>query len=378
MNRAGQQGAALVVAMLVLSLVVVFASSMAFDYQFSIRRVSNQMLMQQGYQYLLATEAFAGKALMQDLQNDSDDNASVDHRGELWAQEGLVFSLEDGAYTGQLFDLQGRFNLNNLQPPPLADGQYPPAVPYTISQGIFMRLLQAISDEDFQLDEMQAKSITEAVVDWLDADNQSRGFDCGEDDSYYRLDDRPPQRVANGPFASVSELRLICNLPLEAYLRLRPLVTVWPQSGKSSININTASPALLRSIFVSQSQLASLQAIDNKSSYQAPPPLSEEQLTTLLEVINGPQDDDAQAPGQSLPVLPGETEVTPGYTSLTAVANDLGSDLAFWPNADIGLYSDFFLLQSTVELGGLTQTMGSVISRQNGSIQILARSTGGL
>lgn len=376
MSRRRNKGAALIVAMLVVSLVVVFAGSMAFDYQFSMRRVSNQILMQQAYQYLLATEAFAGKALMQDLQDDSDNDTTVDHRGELWAEEGMVFSLENGAYTGRLLDLQGRFNLNSLKPPPLQEGQYPPTVPYTISQGIFMRLLQAVSDEDLSIDEQTAKSITEAVVDWLDDDNNTRGFDCGEDDSYFRLDDREAYRVANGPFYSVSELRLICNIPVQLYRRLQPLVTVWPVNGESAININTASAPLLRSIFVPESQLESLQKVDNKTSYQVPPPLAEDALENLLLITEGEQEtEDRQTAQQGM--LP-ETEAQVGFSNFAALSKELGSSVSYWPNADIGLYSNYFLLESTVQLGDLTRTMSSVISRENGSIQILARSTGGL
>lgn len=382
-----QRGAAMVVAMLILSIVTVFAASIAFDYQFSIRRVSNQMLMQQAYQYLLATEAIAGKALLQDLQNDADDELTVDKKDELWAEEGMVFNVEGGAYTGTLTDLQGRFNLNSLKPPVVTAGDFAPQVPYTIEQGIFIRLLQALGDDEFSLAEQDAIAITESIIDWLDEDAMPTGFGCGEDDAYYNIEDRQAHRVANGPFYSVSELRLICNLPLELYYRLQDYVTVWPVSGKSSININTAGMPILRSIFVDQADVDSLKKINNKTSYLAPPPLAEEAVEAVLrrsqaEPIEGEEYKERQGQSYTQDSMwlddDGELQSAElGFTKLNDVLAEM-NNIAFWPNADLGLYSHYFLLESMVTLDRLTQTMSSIITRENGTISILARSTGGL
>lgn len=381
-----QTGAAMVVAMLILSIVTVFAASIAFDYQFSIRRVSNQMLMQQAYQYLLATEAIASKALLQDLQNDADDELTVDRKSEIWAEENMVFTVENGAYTGKLTDLQGRFNLNSLKPPSIAAGDFLPQVPYTISQGIFIRLLQALGNDDFSISEQDAVAITESIIDWLDEDSMPTGFGCGEDDGYYTIEDRQAHRVANGPFYSVSELRLICNLPLELYYRLRDYVTVWPISGQSSININTAGMPLLRSIFVDKSDVETLKKINNKTSYQVPPPLAIEELEAILkrtqaEVLDAEQEELQEQNTFSQDQLfdaNGEliTEDI-GFTKLEEVLAET-RNAAFWPNADLGLYSNYFLLEAVVTLDRLTQTMDSVLSRESGKISVLARSTGGL
>lgn len=382
-----QRGAAMVVAMLILSIVTVFAASMAFDYQFSIRRVSNQMLMQQAYQYLLATEAIAGKALLQDLQNDADDELTVDRKSEIWAEEDMVFTVEQGAYTGTLTDLQGRFNLNSLKPPVVAAGDFAPQVPYTIQQGIFIRLLQAVGDEDFSISEQEAVAITESIIDWLDEDSMPTGFGCGEDDGYYNIEDRQPHRVANGPFYSVSELRLICNLPLELYYRLQDYVTVWPISGKASINLNTAGLPILRSVLVDENDVESLKNINNKTSYQAPPPLAIGAVESIVRRTQAEEleDEDYEQREQSSFNQDSlwqdaniEQEIDEvGFTQLDAVLAET-SNLAFWPKADLGLYSNYFLLEAVVTLDRLTQTMSSVISRESGTISVLARSTGGL
>lgn len=354
-NTNKQNGAALVIAMLILSLVTVFAASMMIEYNFSVRRVTNQLTSQQAYNYLLGTEAIAHKALMMDLQLDRDDGSTVDHLGEIWAQEVPPFVIEDGAYGGRIYDLQGRFNLNSLRDNTvLPIGQIQPAVPFTIEQGIFIRLLQAMSDDDYAVDEDKAIAITEAVVDWLDSDGDARGFNCGEDDAYYNIDGRQPHRTSNLPFASVSELLLICNMPVKLYLRLLPHVTVWPASGKSSINVNTATTPLLRSLFVAKEDVPKLQMINGRSNFLSPPPLTEDEVKTIVE-----------------------HQGADGYDQLAQVEVDIdGYEL--WPNGPIGLYSNYFILESTAIMGDLTQTMSSVISREGGIIVFIARSTGGL
>jgi general secretion pathway protein K len=350
-----QQGAAMVIAMLVVALVAVFSVSMSTEYNFSVRRVSNQMVGQQAYNYLRGTEAIAHKALTVDLMMDREKGVTSDNLAEFWAQEMPPFVLDEGSYTAKLTDLQGRFNLNSLRKPSLVfSPQQPiPAVPYTIEQGVFMRLLQAVGDDTYSVSQSDAQAITEAVVDWLDEDQDPTGFNCGEDDAYYSIVGRQPHRTSNLPFFSVSELRLICNLPVELYERLRPFVTVWPISGAAVINLNTAPVPVLRSVIVSAQDVPRLQAINSMTTYLPPEPLSEYEIETLVS-------------NQQF-----------GYDQLTTLAADLqGNQL--WPNAPVGLFSDYFLLQSVATLGDVTQIMNSVISREGGKIEFLVRSMGSI
>lgn len=350
-----QQGAALVVAMLILALVTVFVVSMSIEYGFGVRRVTNQLVAQQAYSYLRGTEAIAHKALMMDLRNDVDDGKAVDNYGEIWAQQTPPFLLEEGSYNGRLFDLQGRFNLNSLrQEPNVAAGDPRPAVPFSVEQGIFIRLLQALGDQELPVSEADAYAITEAVVDYLDENQEPSGFHCGEDDAYYGIEGRVPHRTPNLPLASVSELRLVCNLPVRLYERLLPHVTVWPASGKSTININTASRPLLRSILVATTDVPQLQAVLGKTTYQVPPPVDDKELDNVIA-----------------------HQSADGYTGLDQIKVDI-QGFELWPGSPVGLHSNYFLLESEATLGDVTQFMSSVISRENGVIVTVARSTGGL
>ncbi len=357
-----QRGAALVVALLILSLVTVFASSMTVQHNFSVRRVSNQLLSQQAYSYLRGVEDIAMRFLMFDLEQDAKlSDPRTDTLAEFWAQEAPPFTVEGGAYTGQLYDLQGRFNINSLLKGIQTQGQTNPAlIPYTIEQGIFVRLLQVYNDDIFSITEDDARAITAAVIDWIDPDANPTGFDGCEDDAYYSLEGRTAHRAPNTPLSSVSELRLICNMPVALYERIRYDLTVWPPSGNVTINVNTASEALLRSIYVTDSDFSSLSgAVDGKKSFLPPPPLPRIAVEPLLE---------QQAAG--FVDFQGAEGAVPG--------------IRLWPNgqqgaqAPFGLYSDFFILEGIAQLEDMTQTMSSVISRENGTIKVLVRSTGGL
>lgn len=86
--------------------------------------------------------------------------------------------------------------------------------------------------------------VTQAILDWLDADAEVR-FPNGAEDAYYLKLDHP-YRAANRPFSDVSELLLVRGVTPEVYARLLPFVTVLP--AETAININTAPAEVLMSL----------------------------------------------------------------------------------------------------------------------------------
>ena len=88
----------------------------------------------------------------------------------------------------------------------------------------------------------------EAIVDWIDADNLALPGG-GEDALYLRAE--PPYRTANGPLASVQELRFVAGIDGAALARLAPYVTALPEP--LAINVNTAPPLLLELLSGGQS-----------------------------------------------------------------------------------------------------------------------------
>ncbi|HIA13689.1 MAG TPA: hypothetical protein EYN74_02135, partial [Nitrospirales bacterium] len=90
-------------------------------------------------------------------------------------------------------------------------------------------------------------TLLDAILDWLDPDNRQRAH--GAEAPYYGALDRPYD-IKNGPFDSLSELRLVKGMTEQAFERLSPFVTVYPRAPKgiTPVNINTANPIVLQAL----------------------------------------------------------------------------------------------------------------------------------
>jgi general secretion pathway protein K len=119
--------------------------------------------------------------------------------------------------------MQSRFNINNL----LRNGE--------VSQfdlDRFQRLLQLLEiDAD----------LANAVLDWMDADADSRFPGGAEDDVY--MNRQPSHRAANRLFADKAELQLVEGVNAAIYQRLAPHVVALPDY--TAINVNTATATSL-------------------------------------------------------------------------------------------------------------------------------------
>lgn len=227
MMKQRQQGVALITAVLIVALVTAAAVAMAARQQVDIRRSSNILSNDQAYLFALGAEDYARNVLEWDGDRIKG-NPDVDHLGEAWAQTVSV-PVEGAMLNGSVQDLQGRFNLNALLD---ANGQ-----PNQVMIERFKNLLRLLG-----LDE----NIAEAVVDWIDADNNPRpGFGGAEEDFY--LLQAPPYRAANTLMTSASELRLIRGMDDEAYQTLIPFVSALPASD-TAINVNTAPAEVLAAL----------------------------------------------------------------------------------------------------------------------------------
>lgn len=252
-----QNGAALVIAMLVVAMVSMIGTAIAFSFGMTLNRQLNQTGYAQARVFLLAGEQLAGQALKQDYE-ESEGNF-IDDCVELSAYR-AEFPLPDvgGYIQGEIDDISARFNINSLviKPP---EGQENTK---TIYRKRFEKLLQALPG--VELDYNRAEELTEAVVDWLDADDNPTGFG-GRESGYYSGLERP-YKPANRFMVDITELRAIYGFDVEIYRALLPYVTVYPFEGVSVINVNTAGKALLRAL-----------------NEQGDEPFSDEQGQTILQ-----------------------------------------------------------------------------------------------
>lgn len=236
---------ALIVAIMILALVTVISVEIYWHFNLSLSRHESRLTGVQGKAYLDALEDFARGILKTDMQENDVDNLS-----EIWAQQQPPFDTDYGYVGGRIEDAQGRLNINGLQDKVQNNNNSGGFATewyrrYTPPQRRFIRLLQTLEiEEGVLVDQATAESITEAVIDWLDADSEPTGFGGAEGDHYSRLD--PPMTIGNREMASISELSLVKGITPKLYEALLPLVIALPKN--VPLNINTMSTALLRSL----------------------------------------------------------------------------------------------------------------------------------
>lgn len=305
-NPRRQAGVALIMAIMVVALATIAAAAMASRQQLDVRRTANLLDSDQAYAYALAVEGWARMILARDARDNQ-----TDHLDEVWAQRLPPIGVAGGQIDGYVADLQGRFNLNNLVG---ADGQVS-----TADFAYFQRLLRALGIDD---------QLALAILDWLDADFDTR-FPAGAEDDFY-LSTPTPYRAANRPLQSVSELRLIRGVDAETWRRLAPFVTALP--GRTAINVNTAAAPLLQAIA--------------------------EGLTT--------QD------GEQLV----EKRPADGYASVDLLLQDeifAGKEL---DDGGLTVVSQFFLVRSDVRVGTARAQVYSIVQRNADQLVTLARTQG--
>lgn len=217
-----QRGVALVTALLVVSLATVAAVAMATRLQVDLRRTANLLHGEQAYAYAVAAESWARVILRRDAGDSEHDSLAED-----WATALPPIAVEGGLVNGHIYDLQGRFNVNNLvaQDGTPADGQL----------AYYKRLLTVLGLEP---------ALAPALLDWIDPDINTTFPDGAEDDAYLLA--QPPYRAANRSLTSSSELRLVQGYTPEVLAILAPHVTALP--GQTAINVNTATLAVLQAL----------------------------------------------------------------------------------------------------------------------------------
>jgi general secretion pathway protein K len=206
-----QRGVALITAILIVALATILATQIGFDSALEQRRSSAVLSLDQAFQVGLGAEAWAASYLKKDL----DDGSKQDYPAERWATPIPPIPIDGGEVEGQVEDMQGRFNLNNLVTTEGAQN------PEAIRQ--FRNLLAMLDLETKWAD---------ILADWLDADTQPTPD--GAEDNVYTAQ-TPPYRAANGPITSVSELLALPDFGVDRYHKLRPYVAALPIGTKINL-----------------------------------------------------------------------------------------------------------------------------------------------
>ena len=218
-----QRGIALLTILVMVALATILAATIAKRQTNTAENTGYLMRQDQSLLYAKSAEAFFSELLIQD----SDNGSSIDHLQENWAKPMPAFPVEDGFISGRLLDESGKFNLNNLLK---ADGSVDDS-----ARRWFEKLLQRVG---------LPAELSQAVIDWQDADDETTGAMGAESNNYQGLD--PSYLASNTRFHQVEELKLVRGFEGKNYDLIAPYVTALPEATK--INMNTAAPLLLASI----------------------------------------------------------------------------------------------------------------------------------
>ncbi|MDJ0794412.1 MAG: type II secretion system minor pseudopilin GspK [Woeseiaceae bacterium] len=227
MNRL--RGVALITALLITALAGSVAAGLAWDNALDVRRTMVMLYRDQAIQVAVGSESWVASILKQDGIEGGP--GSPDHLDEIWATEIPALPIDSEAVQGQIWgqieDLSGRFNINNLVDD---DGEF---VQKYVDQ--YRRLLQALG-----LDER----LVDATVDWLDKDQQERMPDGAEDPLYSSL--IPAYRTADRRVTNVTELAAVAGMDRVSFEILLPHITALPL--ETPLNVNTATVPVLMSL----------------------------------------------------------------------------------------------------------------------------------
>ncbi|HGK6672205.1 TPA: GspK family T2SS minor pseudopilin variant LspK [Legionella pneumophila] len=217
------QGSALLTALFIMTLVAIIATAMSTRVQQDIYRT--RLVIAQDKLYL-ASQAVTFWALNELL----DKNNRFTKTNQLGMVAQYPKNMEpihnQVQLSGGIFDLQARFNLNNL-----------------IEKKSIPTLMHLISHAYSKAAGQERANIALGVKHWLLAYDLGRGEDIYT--SYY-LSQKPPYYPSHQLIKSKSEFRLIKDVSAPAYIALEPFITALPES--TSININTAPKQILMSL----------------------------------------------------------------------------------------------------------------------------------
>ncbi|KAF0189974.1 MAG: proteinral secretion pathway protein [Desulfobulbaceae bacterium] len=215
----------------------------------------------------LVTSGFAGNTIkletmarsginlaMAVLDKDTKEN-DYDSHLDSWAllgQENLSPLFDEGLLTVDITDNNGRFQINSLvQSKSEAQTDQSPQQANALELATRNVLRRLLRNEPFALEDSEAKTIIDSLVDWIDADDGDWEQELGAESSYYQAL-KTPYPCKNGPIEFIEELLLVKGITPELFYGtkdhagLARLLTTQGTDGK--ININTADPLLLQAL----------------------------------------------------------------------------------------------------------------------------------
>lgn len=299
---------------MVVALVSIISVDMLTQRQMQIYRTSNLYFQEQAYQFALGIERWGLSVLTQDFQSDKKGSGAqegqYDSPQDLWNTALVNFDVEQATISGVIFDLQGRFNINNLVHAGKVEAKW---------FASYQRLLTTLE---------LPVSLAKTLADWLDENEQPMGSDGAEDIYYIALE--PPYRAANQPLAHISELTLIKGYTQTVIAVLKPYIYAAVSKQASPINVNSASQPVLQAVL---------------------PELSESEVSAIINMAKS-------TPFKSISDLSKEPSLVNKTPDMT----------------QMGVSSYYFVVNSQAAIDKIRVNLQSIIHRdQQGTIQVQSR-----
>ena len=252
-HSGSQLGVALISVLITVAIVTTIASSLMYNFQRDVARVSNFVHQGRALVLALAAEEAARSILAYDLINNGD---NYDALSDNWVLPIEPTELQSGGSISlNLIDLSGFLNVNNFFL--IGDATVLTETNITLSlRDLYAdQIKRFFASEGVTEEETQAGMVA-ALSDWIDSDNEVSRDQAtnaqGAEDSYYRLASAPwpAYRAANQPFTNCAELQILRYFrdserrsALEEFLRLcSALPEVVP------VNVNTADSKVLSAL----------------------------------------------------------------------------------------------------------------------------------
>lgn len=222
MPKNKEQGSALITALFIMTLVAIAATAMSTRLQLDIYRTHLNLVSKKLY---LASQGVTFWAFSE-LSNSKNNFSVADKEGKIINFPAKLQTIYPSVITkGALYDLQARFNLNNLVEKE--------------ERAVFLNLLE----QQTKLNAKQRETLVQAFIHWLSPYEPNQGNN--ESLAYY-TSQKPAYFPAHQLLQNVSEFRLLYGVTDVIYRELTDFIVALPE--KTAINFNTASKPILLSL----------------------------------------------------------------------------------------------------------------------------------
>ena len=340
-KQTSQRGVALVIALMITTIAISLASVAMYRQQIQIRLTGNIASLEQAYQYAVGMEDWSKKILEQDYK----DNPKTDHEKEDWATELPPIPIDGGMLTGQLFDLQGKLNLNAVDmiypklpaPKPKANQPNQPKPKVIKTEPlVYERITKLFAKIDKDQVLGPPENFTDTLWDWIDKKDEER--QGGAESGYYQSLEKP-YMAANAPLIDISELLLLKGVTKEFVEDLKPLVSTLPK--ETRINLNTAEPEVLEAIGFNAETTAAIKKAREENPFE-----NMNDFWSLPEVA-----------------------------TLFAQGSEMGKKKANYAQT-LTVTSDYFLLEGAVKINNTRIFINSILERKKGKVRVISRDFG--